>query len=118
MGRLNTYFDREEFACKCKCGFDTVDYTLLKIVTDVREFFGRPVRVNSACRCEEHNKKIGGSPRSQHKLGKAADIVVDGVEPSEVARYLDNKYKDKHGVGDYASFTHVDSRDKKARWKG
>ncbi len=64
MSKINLlapYFDRSEFACQCGCGFNTIDAEVFKVVVNVREFFGRPVTVNSACRCEKHNKEIGGS---------------------------------------------------------
>lgn len=112
------YFSRNEFACKCGCGFNTVDYELALIVEGVREHFDAAVTVNSGCRCDEHNKQVGGSEGSQHKLGRAADIVVDGVHPQDVQEYLYRTYEYKYGIGAYNDFTHVDSRGVKARWQG
>jgi len=98
---------------------DTVDARLLEIVTYVREFFGKPVTINSACRCTKHNAAIGGRPNSYHLKSRAADIVVEGIPPEAVADYLENsRFADEIGVGRYASFTHVDSRGYKARWNG
>jgi uncharacterized protein YcbK (DUF882 family) len=114
---LNKYFNRSEFACKCGCGFDTVDAELLQHVTVVREYFNTPVRINSACRCESHNRKVGGSTGSLHKKGRAADITVDGVDPSKVVAFLDNVVS-PGGLGEYKTFTHVDSRRGAARWVG
>lgn len=117
MGDLNKYFSREEFACKCGCGFDTVDYDLLSVLTDIREHFNAPVHINSACRCEAHNANEGGSKNSQHLIGKAADIVVAaGCDPVLICRYLNLAYPDMFGIGKYETFTHVDVRSKKARW--
>ena len=83
----------------------------------VREHFGKPVIITSACRCEAHNERVGGSMASQHKLGRAADIIVKGVDPEDVAEWL-NIVNDG-GVGEYSTFTHVDSRSgRKARWIG
>jgi uncharacterized protein YcbK (DUF882 family) len=114
--KLNKYFNREEFACKCNCGFDTVDVELLDVLTVVRERFNSPVTINSACRCEKHNASIGGAKRSKHKLGIAADIVVKGYTPIEVYDFL-NRYEPlKYGVGKYKTFTHIDVRQVKARW--
>lgn len=39
---------------------------------------GRPVRINSGYRCRALNELVGGSPRSDHMNGDAADIVVPG----------------------------------------
>ena len=45
----------------------------------VRALFGRPMIVHSGYRCPALNKRIGGSPRSQHMLGQALDFHVVGV---------------------------------------
>jgi len=76
MGNVSQNFNRSEFACKCGCGFSTVDVDLIKVLEVVRRRFGKPITINSACRCEDHNKNIGGSYGSKHKQGIAADIVV------------------------------------------
>ena len=109
-------FKREEFACKCGCGFDVADAELLKVLIMVRNNFRVPVRINSACRCSEHNARVGGSPRSQHLLGKASDIVVSGVTPQKVYDYLVSISGEKYGIGNYNTFTHIDVRSHKARF--
>lgn len=109
-------FSRKEFACKCGCGYQTVDAELLEVLVDLRNFFGRRVFINSANRCEEHNKAEGGAPKkdgqrysgSKHMWGIAADIRVDGHTPDSVAEYLLSKYPNKYGIGRYNSFTHID----------
>lgn len=121
MTQLNNYFNRTEFACKCGCGFDTVDAELLEVLTEIREYFDKPVRINSASRCSAYNASwsVGGSPRSQHLWSRAADITVDGVAPDEVHAYLAAKYPNKFGLGKYKTFTHVDTRSTgPARWEG
>lgn len=91
---------------------------LLEVLEDVRSHFGDlPVVVNSGYRCPTHNKNVGGAKKSQHLLGTAADIVVKGVRPSDVYRYLD-PYHDG-GLGRYGTFTHIDVRGSgRARWSG
>jgi uncharacterized protein YcbK (DUF882 family) len=113
---ISEHFARSEFACKCGCGFDTVDTELLDVVENLRLYYGVPVRSNSACRCYAHNKAVGGSKNSQHLIGRADDVVVEGISPALVYKYLDEKYPDTYGIGFYNSFTHIDTRDKKARW--
>ena len=39
-----------------------------------------PIVINSGYRSEEVNKKVGGSPTSNHLTGCAADIKVFGIE--------------------------------------
>jgi uncharacterized protein YcbK (DUF882 family) len=116
MAQISKHFDRREFACHCGCGFDTVDTELLVILEDLRDRFNRPIYINSGCRCKKRNARVLGSKRSMHLWGKAADIEVDGVEPREVANYLERRYIYRYGIGRYPTFTHVDSRDTKARW--
>jgi len=116
--KISPYFDRSEFGCSCGCGFDTVDVELIEVLTDLREHFAAPVKINSSARCEKHNDHVGGSPRSQHRLGRAADIVVKGVSPYAVYTYLNSVYPHHFGMGEYATFTHIDTRGVKARWRG
>lgn len=111
-----TYFKRSEFECKCGCGFDTVDYELAAVLDDIRSYFNSPVIINSGCRCESHNKAIGGSENSKHRLGVAADIVVSGIDADIVAEYLEQKYSHQYGIGRYNSWTHIDIRTAPARW--
>ena len=114
---LSNHFRREEFACKCGCGFDTVDAGLLRILEAARDYFDSPVIITSACRCMAHNERVGGAQASQHLLGRAADIIIKGADPEEVAEWFINHHDG--GIGEYSTFTHVDSRsDRKARWIG
>jgi uncharacterized protein YcbK (DUF882 family) len=113
---LSEHFKRSEFACKCGCGFDTVDYELLVVLEDVREWANNIVHINSGCRCEQCNAYIGGSSGSQHMEPRAGDIVVRGRTPREVYEYLDERYPNKYGIGSYETFTHIDTRVNKARW--
>jgi zinc D-Ala-D-Ala carboxypeptidase len=45
-----------------------------KIFEPLREWAGGPIKINSFYRCEELNRAIGGSSRSQHCEGRAMDI--------------------------------------------
>lgn len=110
------HFTRQEFACKCGCGQDTVDYELVGVLDRLRKYFNSPVTINSGNRCREYNTKIGGKKNSQHLLSRAADIVVSGIEPSFVVEYLESRYPDQYGIGSYDTFTHVDTRGWRARW--
>ena len=118
MGDVSTHFSRAEFACGCGCGFDTVDSESLVLLEVVRDHYEAEVRINSAARCVAHNAKVGGGVKSQHLIGRAQDIEVDGVPAPEVADYIDSIYPDKYGLGRYSNFTHVDTRAGKARWTG
>lgn len=110
------WFKPEEFLCRCGCGLGAVGVSLLMVLDDVREYFGKPVIVVSGCRCKKHNATVGGAKASKHVLGIAADIKVRGVEPIEVYGYLTEKYPNKFGIGLYKTWVHVDTRSSKARW--
>jgi zinc D-Ala-D-Ala carboxypeptidase len=45
-----------------------------KVFQPVREWYGKPIRVNSFFRSPELNTRIGGSKTSQHCKGEAIDI--------------------------------------------
>jgi len=111
------YFRRAEFACRCGCGFDSVDTETLGIIEAVREHFDVPVKITSASRCPAYNADVGGSAVSQHMKGRACDIQVQGVEPSVVAAYVETLLLGAGGLGRYKTFTHVDTRTGRP-WRG
>lgn len=117
MTQLTKHFKREEFQCSCGCGFATVDIELIEVLEDLRNTYATPIKINSGCRCLLHNMTVGGEPHSKHTQGIAADINVVGVSPAKVVQYLTGKYPDKYGIGEYASWVHIDVRPNKARWK-
>ena len=59
---------------------------------------------------------VGGTPKSQHLRGTAADIVVREISPLAVAQFAEYLLGDRGGLGVYPSFTHVDVRENRARW--
>lgn len=111
-------FEYREFACKD--GSDTIFISpvLIDTLQKIRDHFGKPVIINSGYRTETYNKKIGGAPYSQHKCGAAADIVIKGISPKEIAEYAETLLPDSGGIGIYLTFTHIDVRKNKSRWVG
>lgn len=116
MSKIAKNFYRSEFACKCGCGFDTVDIRLIQVLQDIRWHLG-PVLIISGCRCPKHNATIpGAAENSQHVYGRAADIVVMGVHEDKVVEFLE-RYYPKCSIGRYKGRTHVDTRTNgPARW--
>lgn len=117
--QISEHFKVKEFAQKdFRCDKVIVDTELIDVLEDIRAHFNKPVIVTSGYRTPEYNAKIGGVKNSQHTKGTAADIKVSGIPAREIQKYLKHKYPDKYGIGSYLTFTHIDVRAKKARWRG
>ena len=88
----------------------------------LRDAVGEPVYItpHGGFRLPENNASINGAPKSQHLLGTAADIVVKGKSPSEVADMVEGLIEGglmtQGGLGRYPGFTHYDRRGTRARW--
>lgn len=115
---LTKNFKVREFSCRDGSDVIFINMDLVELLQKIRDHFGKPVTINSAYRTVTYNRKVGGATYSQHLYGTAADIAVKGVKPSEVAAYAETLLPKSGGVGRYASFTHVDVRAAKSRWKG
>lgn len=122
--KVSPNFNREEFACQCGCGFDSVDIQLLTVLEETREYFKELypdqniyITITSGNRCPEHNIAIGSTAtQSKHTKGIAVDFKVNSVSSDEVHQYLCNKYPNCFGIGKYVGRTHLDVRSTKARW--
>lgn len=122
MGDLTNNLSRHEFACKCGCGFDTVDMVTIEVIQDVCDHFSCRVNISSGCRCHDHNEAEGGSKGSQHLFARAGDChfyFTSGrpVDTQLVDDYLQEKYPGRYGFGVYNTFNHIDTRTAgPARW--
>ena len=110
----NNYFQVEELKCPC-CDRNNFSLDLLGVLNSIRSAVGRPVFLNSACRCEKYDldvalknlrhkfvcrKMLNGTlygramrneclkkRTSSHIKGLAADIRVNGsIEMDEILR--------------------------------
>ena len=113
---LSPHFRVREFACHD--GSDTVkiDEALVELLEQIRAAAGGAVTVNSGYRTPAYNSRVGGARNSQHVLGTAADIVVAGASPLLVGQMAEYYLGDSGGIGVYGTFTHVDTRNNRARW--
>jgi hypothetical protein len=101
------YFKPHEFACKCGCGADGMDPGFVKRLNAARHVAAIPFTLNSARRCEAHNKAEGGKPGSAHTLGLAADIrCSDGRQRYQVITAC--LAVGFHRIGVAEEFVHVD----------
>lgn len=119
QAQISPHFKVREFACRDGSDPVFVAPRLVEVLEAVRTHFGAPVTVTSGYRTVSYNKTVSGSSStSQHCSGLAADIRVEGVSPDRVADYAEQLLGDHGGVGRYKTFTHVDVRANKSRWKG
>ena len=61
---------------------------LAEFLEKVRLLLNKPIHINSAYRSPEVNNLLGSKPTSQHCVGCAADIRVDGMTPDEIVRTI------------------------------
>lgn len=115
--KISANFTVREFACKDGSDTILIDDALVKLLQQIRTWAGAAVKINSAYRTEAYNKKVGGTSGSRHVKGQAADIVVTGKTPAQVARFA--QAIGAGGVGLYTAsrFVHVDTRTVKYYWK-
>ena len=112
--KASAHFKVEEFACADGTDVLLIHPQLIDLLEELRANWGRPVTVNSGFRTAAYNDKIGGADDSRHLYGLAADIVISGVPPDEVATLAADL--GAGGVGRYDTFTHVDVWGSDRRW--
>lgn len=115
--KLSANFRIREFDCKgtnC-CSQTEIDEKLVEYLQKIRDRFGKPVYILSGYRCKTHNANVANAARaSKHVSGMAADIVIDGIDPLEIAQYAESM--GILGIGHYDDFVHIDTRTKKSFW--
>lgn len=121
--RLAPSFTVREFRCRDGSDVVMIDESLVVLLQCIREHFGKPITITSGYRTAAHNKSVGGAKSSQHLLGRAADIQVQGVSVEDVAAYAESLMPAWGGVGRYPvkagrakGWVHVDTRPNKSRW--
>lgn len=119
MGDLTPHFSSQEF--KCRDGTShKIDCQLLSMLEAIRCHFG-PTTITSGYRSPDYNAAIGGAVSSYHLTGQAADILVAGSTPDEVAEWVNEKFP-ICGLGVYrrgwGGWLHIDCRGSRARWTG
>lgn len=109
-------FRAREFDCQGSgcCSATPIDDKLVEYLQKIRTHFGKPVHV-TAYRCKTHNARVpNAATNSYHIYGQAADFHIDGVAPTEIAKYAESI--GVKGIGLYDTFVHIDTRTSKSFW--
>lgn len=109
-------FRAREFDCQGSgcCSATPIDDKLVEYLQKIRTHFSKPVHV-TAYRCKTHNARVpNAATNSYHIYGQAADFHIDGVAPTEIAKYAESI--GVKGIGLYDTFVHIDTRTSKSFW--
>ena len=63
------------------------------ILQPIRDYFDKPVTINSGYRSVAVNASVGGSATSDHCKGMAADIEIIGIDNKALAKHIVDTYK-------------------------
>ena len=118
-----SHFRKDEFKCKCGgkyCnGYPVkLDENLLIFLEKIRSELGnKPIKINSAIRCRQHNKNVGGVFDSMHIKGKAVDFTSNSVDSLKESQVADKIVGGKGAVLRYISknFVHIDTSGTRTR---
>lgn len=122
--KLSQHFDLSEFFKSDtaeKIGIDntTNDSTIIsnmsclctRVLEPLRSLINMPIVISSGYRCEELNKALNGSKKSQHISGEAADIYINGVDPVDIFKTIKESHIIKFDqIILYPGFVHVSYR--------
>lgn len=115
--KVSPHFGVWEFKCKDNSRVIVLDKALVELLEIIRLHYNKPLHINSGYRTVQYNASLkNSSPKSQHILGKAADIWLNDVSPKQLYSWLDSSYPNSLGIGIYNTFVHVDVREGKSRW--
>lgn len=122
-GATSEHFSKAELACH-HCGVNRCTPELVGALEALRAAISSdrgadtPIRVHDAYRCDAHNGQLPDAAKhSQHVVGNAADISVEGMTAAELYDHA-TTIEAIHGFGrdDHHGYLHVDVRQYPARW--
>ena len=103
------FFTKKELSCPCCDSYFFKEETL-EMLDEARKKAGIAFIISSACRCEKHNKEVGGSPLSAHKTGEAVDLIFQNSnEAFLILESLIFVGFRRIGINFKKGFIHVDS---------
>jgi len=87
--------------------------TCIKVIEPLRIAIGKPIRITSGYRSKELNKAIsGGSKTSQHCLGQAVDMQVNGVATEDLfQKIIELKLPYDQIIQEFDSWVHCSYRE-------
>ena len=107
-----SHFKITEFSCKDGCGLNSPAQELIQRLEIARTRADIPFIIESACRCQKHNAKVGGKDNSAHLpnasgLCEAVDILVTtSNERFKILESLFHAGFERVGIGN--TFLHCD----------
>lgn len=83
----------------------------------IRDYFGKPLIINSGFRPVNWEKKKGRSGASQHSFGLAVDFYVKDIPLEEVYDFIQKTFKiGGRAINKTDNFIHLDARGNFAIW--
>lgn len=109
------YFSYEEFDSPDIQGSgQMMSDTLIEMLDQVREEYGKPIIITSGYRTEKHNSSLGGAVKnSSHLKGLAVDIAIQNSKQRYELLPILIKYFNRVGIA--KSFIHVDIDESKSQ---
>ena len=81
--KIPELFKDHELTCSCGCGM-MPDKRSVERLYALRLIYNKPIKLTSASRCPNYNKKIGGAENSAHTKGKGFDMAIVPEDEFEV----------------------------------
>ncbi len=101
-----------EFSCHDGTDKILIDLELVRALQYIRDYFDKPLHINSAYRTKAHNEEIGGCEESYNLLGQGVDFFVEDISNIEVASLAEHiGIKGIIVFIDKGKSLHIDSRE-------
>ena len=114
------HFSRDELQCRFSQNCE-MDEEFMTVLEEVRKSFGKPMRLSSAYRSQDHPIERVKKSTGMHAKGRAVDVLVHGGEALDLLQVL-MKHPYVQGIGLSQSglhakrFIHMDNRETPAIW--
>jgi hypothetical protein len=87
---------------------DKLRALVVNVLDPLRDQLGRSIRISSGYRILELNQAIGGARTSQHIMGEACDLTVQGMTPYQVCEEIIRlKLPFDQLIHEFGSWVHV-----------